>query len=157
MARRTYVDASVLIAAFQGREPAAERALRILEDPERSLVVSGYVRLEVLPKPTFYGRTEELDFMRSCLERAEEIPSSPPLTERALDLACRYDLSAVDALHVAAAAVGAADELVTLEKPEKPICRVKELRVTSLYSASSSPSGNVPRGPSESPHEDGRR
>lgn len=139
MPRRTYVDSSVLIAAFRGEEPTAERALRILEDPERTLVVSGYVRLEVLPKPSFFRHAEELAFMDSCLERAEEVPSSPALTERALAVACRYGLSAMDALHVAAAVAGRADELVTLEKPEKPICRVAELFVRSLHSAGSPP------------------
>ena len=61
--KRTYVDANVLIAAFQGKEQISQRAMRVLEDPDRILVVSDYLRLEVLPKPTFQKREEEIQFM----------------------------------------------------------------------------------------------
>jgi predicted nucleic acid-binding protein len=70
--KRTYIDANVLIAAFQGEESVAQRALRVLDDPDRQLVVSDYLRLEVLPKPTFYRRGEEVEFMQSVLDQAEE-------------------------------------------------------------------------------------
>ena len=40
----------------------------------------------------------------------------------------------MDALHVAAAVVAGVDELITLEKPEKPICKVTEVPVRSLRS-----------------------
>jgi predicted nucleic acid-binding protein len=44
-------------------------------------------------------------------------------------------LNAMDALHVAAAIKGKADELVTFEKPGKPFFRIPadELRIISLY------------------------
>ena len=41
--------------------------------------------------------------------------------------------SGMDALHVAAAIEAKADELVTTEKPTKPMHRVKEVKVVSLY------------------------
>jgi len=131
---RTYVDASVLIAAFQGKDELAQRALSVLEDPNRLLVVSDYLRLEVLPKPRFHKREEELQFMETVLEQAENCETSPKLTSKAIDLASRYDLGAMDALHVAAAVVAGVDELITLEKPEKPICKVTEVPVRSLRS-----------------------
>ena len=40
MMKRTYIDASVLIAAFQGY---SHRASEILDDPERAFVVSDYL------------------------------------------------------------------------------------------------------------------
>lgn len=132
--RRTYIDANVLIAAFQGAEPSSRRALELLDDPDRKLVVSDYLRLEVLPKPMFHKRQDEVEFMRTVLEKAEEIITSPDLTNRAVSLAAEYDLTPIDALHVSAAVVARVDEFVTLEKSTKPLCRVREVTVVSLYS-----------------------
>jgi len=134
--KRTYIDANVLIAAFQGEESVARRALQVLDDPDRKLVVSDYLRLEVLPKPTFHERREEIDFMQAIFESASEnVSTSSELTRRAVALASRYDMTPIDALHIGAAAVSGVDELVTMEKPTKPICKVQEVRVTSLHSA----------------------
>jgi len=135
--KRTYIDANVLIAAFQGEEQVAQRALRVLDDPDRSLVVSDYLRLEVLPKPTFHKRREEIDFMQAVFDgAAENLSTSPDLTGRALEYASKYDMTPIDALHVGAAAVAGVDELVTLEKPTKPMCKVDEVNVVSIHSES---------------------
>jgi len=134
---RTYIDANVLIAAFQGEEKVACRALRVLDDPNRKLVVSDYLRLEVLPKPTFHKRQEEIDFMQAVFKgAAENLSTSSELTALALDMASKYDMTPIDALHVGAAAVAGIDELVTMEKPTKPMCRVKEVKVVSIHSES---------------------
>lgn len=42
----------------------------------------------------------------------------------------------IDALYIAAAAVAGVDEFVTLEKPTKPICRVREVQVISIHAES---------------------
>ena len=132
--KRTYLDANVLIAAFSGKGQGAQNALRILDDPDRKFVVSDYLRLEVLPKPTFLQRREEVEFMREVLDSAaEHCDSSQELTGSALALAAKYDLTPIDALHVAAATVAGVDEFVTLEKPAKPMCRVNEVKVVSIY------------------------
>jgi hypothetical protein len=137
--KRTYIDANLLIAAFQGDEDTSRRALGVLDDPGRTLVVSDYLRLEVLPKPTFHKRREEIEFMRSVLDQAENVPSSSELTGKSLDLAAKYDMTPIDALHIGAAAVAGVDELVTMEKPTKPICQVREIKVTSLHSKTGEP------------------
>lgn len=129
--KRTYIDANVLIAAFQGTSLAS---LCLLDDPGRRLVVSHYLRLEVLYKPMFCGYDIEVQFMRKVLDQAEVVGTSDELVKQALVLAMQYDLAPLDALHVSAAVVGQVDELVTLEKQTKPMCRVKEVRVVSLYS-----------------------
>jgi hypothetical protein len=49
-----------------------------------------------------------------------------------MELATRYGLSAIDAIHVSAALLGAADEFVTAEKPTKPFFRVREMPVISI-------------------------
>ncbi|WP_142660403.1 PIN domain-containing protein [Methylacidimicrobium tartarophylax] len=133
--KRTYVDASVLIAAFRGEEKVMERALKVVEDPNRTLVVSNYLRLEVLPKPTFHGMQEELEFMKNILDNAaDNVSTSDKLTKTALNLASQYDMTPIDALHVAAAVVAKVDELVTMEKPTKPMCRVTDIPVVSIHS-----------------------
>jgi len=133
--KRTYIDANVLIAAFQGKEAVAERALEVLDDPERALVVSQYLRLEVLPKPLFHGNREEVEFMQAVFEDATEwIPSNDDLANKAVELASRYNMTPMDALHVGAAIVAGVDELVTMEKPTKPMCKVAEVRVVSIHS-----------------------
>jgi hypothetical protein len=133
--KRTYIDANVLIAAFQGEESVAQRALRVLDDPDRKLVVSDYLRLEVLPKPTFHRRREEVEFMQSVLDKAENVSTSSDLTGKSLEFATKYDMTPIDALHVGASAVAAVDELVTMEKPTKPMCKILEINVKSLHSS----------------------
>lgn len=133
--KRTYIDANVLIAAFQGDDDTSRRAIDVLDDPSRRLIISDYLRLEVLPKPTFHRLQEEIEFMQVVLEgAAEEVLSSPDITTKAVDFASKYDMAPMDALHAGAAAAAAVDELITMEKPEKPICKVQEIRVTSIYS-----------------------
>lgn len=133
--KRTYIDVNVLIAAFQGEESVAQRALRVLDDPERKLVVSDYLRLEVLPKPTFYRRSEEVEFMQSVLDEAENVSTSSDLTGKSLEFAAEYDMTPIDALHVGASAVAAVDEFVTMEKLTKPMGKVLEVNVKSLHSS----------------------
>jgi predicted nucleic acid-binding protein len=126
-----------LIAAFQGEELLARRALQVLDDPNRKLVISDYLRLEVLPKPTFHKRQEEIDFMQAIFDGASEnVATSPELTGRAVAMASKYDMTPMDALHIGAAAISGVDELVTMEKPTKPMCRVTEVKVISIHSGS---------------------
>lgn len=132
--KRTYIDASVLIAAFQGNDRISRRAMEVLDDPDRKLVVSDFLRLEVLPKPTYYKKTEEMEFMNTVLENAaENVPCDSEVTKKAIKFASDYDVAPMDALHVGAAVTANVDEFVTLEKPTKPICRVSEVRVRSLH------------------------
>ncbi|NMC19429.1 MAG: type II toxin-antitoxin system VapC family toxin [Thermogutta sp.] len=49
-------------------------------------------------------------------------------------MASKYDITPMDALHVGAAAVAGVDELVTMEKPTKPMCKVEEVMVVSIHS-----------------------
>lgn len=134
MMKRTYIDTNILIAAFRGDASVSCRAMEVLEDPERTLVVSDLLRLEVLPKPTFHERNEEVEFMNTVLESAaENVSCDPEVTNKAIELASKYDLAPMDALHVGAALKAQVDEFVTLEKTTKPLCRVSEIKVTSLY------------------------
>lgn len=130
--RRTYVDANILIAAFRQEGEDGMSAFRILDDPERVFVISGYLQLETVSKPAFHNRHEEVEFMENFFNAATDfVASSPKVMLRAIEFASRYDLSPVDALHVSAAIEGGAAEFITLEGKKKPLWRVNELRIVS--------------------------
>jgi predicted nucleic acid-binding protein len=131
---RTYVDSSVLIEAYRGAGPLAASANAILFDPSRTFVTSEFVRLEVLPKATYYQRATEVAFYARFLQAATR---SVALTRSLMGLAQQraetFGLSAVNALHVAAAETAHADELVTAERRASPLLRVTTIRVVSLH------------------------
>jgi hypothetical protein len=131
---RTYVDANLLITAFRGNDAGVTAALEVLDDARRVFIASAFLRLEILRKPLFYQRHDEVRFMEAFCARVNDwVPIDDALVQQALSLAARHDLGAMDALHIAAALTGQVEEFVTLEKTSKPICRVPGLRVISLH------------------------
>lgn len=130
----TYIDANVVIAAARGDDALASRALTYLEDPQRTFVPSIFVRLEVLPKAAYLKRSDEAACYTTFLDSVRAwAPVSNALLEHAHHLAVTHGLSAPDAIHVAAAIALQADELITAERPEKPMHRVIGVRVASLF------------------------
>jgi predicted nucleic acid-binding protein len=132
MPKRTYIDANLLIAAFRGEGPLGQRAIEILDDPDRTLVASDAVWLEVQPKPRYEKRQQEIDFYDTVLDQAEHLKWSIGTLYRAHDLAEKHGIAAMDAIHVATALDAGVDELVTAEKPTKPMFRVTELPISSI-------------------------
>jgi predicted nucleic acid-binding protein len=101
----------------------------------REFYSSQMVRLELLPKPRFEKRSDEVRFYENYfLGTAASEPLSVELGNEAEALAARYGLSAADALQIAAAIRMDAEEFYTSEKPGKPMFRVKELKVISIHS-----------------------
>ena len=134
--RRTYVDAGVLIATIRGDAEAAQAAMQVLDDPERALIVSDALWLEVLPKPIYEGRDQERQAHEAVFQGAHErVRWDVAVLRQAEHVASRYGLAAMDAIHVACAMAANADEIVTTEKDIKPIFRVSEIRVISLREA----------------------
>jgi hypothetical protein len=131
--RRTAIDANLLIAAWSGRGELFRKALSILEDPERELIVSDALWLEVMPKAIYHEQEAESAFYQAVFARAEFCPWSSGIVDRAKSLACAYGLAAVDAIHVATAIEAGADEFVSGEKSGKPMFRVKEIRTVCLW------------------------
>jgi predicted nucleic acid-binding protein len=130
---KTFLDSNVLITAFQGIDEIWQKAMEIIDDPEREFIVSDYLKLEVIPQPTFHQRHEEIQFMQAFFDSASiYVDATPSITAQAINLACRYSLGPMDALHAGTAVESEADVLVTLEKPDKPICQVQEISVVSL-------------------------
>jgi predicted nucleic acid-binding protein len=130
---RTFLDAGVLIAAIRGTPEIADHAMALLNDPERLFVSSDFVQLEVLPKAVYFRQTAEASFYRAYFASVTEmVPVSQALVSEASEQAQRAGLAAMDALHVAAARVGEATELITVERPGKPLFRVEGLTVRTL-------------------------
>ena len=131
---RTFLDSGVLIAAARGNDTVAQRALDIIKDRERVFVSSPFVRLEILPKALFHRQDGEVIFYRSYFDLVRIwVDADRDLLEEAADVASRFGLAALDALHVTSAMIAGADELVTTERPTRPIHRVSGLSVKTIY------------------------
>jgi len=129
----TFVDAGVLIAASRGLGDVARRAREVIDDPDRVFASSEFVKLEVLPKPIYEKRETEADFYREFFAAVRHWAGPvEKIVNGAYDVAQSCGMSAMDALHVAAAEIAGASELVTTERPEKPIHRAKRVIVRSI-------------------------
>ena len=128
---RTYLDSSVLIQAVQGVD--GDKTAALLEDPEREFVAASFLKLELLPQPTFHKRKAELEFLEDFFARVVDwCEASEDLVAAALEEAGAVPLSAVDAIHVAAAKRLKADEFITAERPGKPLHKARGLKVRFL-------------------------
>jgi predicted nucleic acid-binding protein len=131
---KTYIDAGVLIAAFQGKHDLSAQAMAVLDDESREFVISDFLKLETLPQPSYNKKEDEVEFMETFFANATihaEINSD--LTKDALKLATANGITAIDSLHLSAAISATAEEFITTEKPAKPMFRVKEIKLTSLH------------------------
>jgi predicted nucleic acid-binding protein len=130
---RTFLDSGVLIAAARSVGPDRERALQLLEDPNRSFLTSPFVRLEVLPKAIFYSKRLERSFYERYFRDATWYRDVAGIEAVAQAEAAKAGLGAMDALHLAAAHLSGADEFVTIEKPRKAIHRSRVVKVVYLF------------------------
>ena len=132
--KRTYIDSGVLIAAIRGVDPIAQKALEILDDPDREFVSSMFVKLEVLPKAVYHKQNIEQEFYTTFFENVAQWADNYEKTiQAAYQEACNTGINALDALHVAAAISLNTDELITTERPVKPIHRTTSVKVVSLH------------------------
>jgi predicted nucleic acid-binding protein len=131
----TFVDASVLIyAAVKPTSmtfPRRLRALQVLGDPDRDFVASEYLRLEVMPVARYFNKSKEVAFYETFFAAVAMWVDPIDIIKPAYALACQYGLGALDALHVAAASHAGA-ELVSAERPTKPLYRAYALS-SSIY------------------------
>ena len=88
-----------------------------------------------MPKAAYLRLKPELEFYNAFFTHpaVEYCRDWDRLEETADSVARQYGLSAMDALHVAAASLMGADELVTTERPSKPIYRNRLVDVVYLY------------------------
>ena len=134
----TYVDSGILIAASRGGD-IGQRAVALLAEPQRRFASSLFVQLEVEPKAQYYRRWAELLLYRAFFEAVEVwAPPDQALIQSAYQAALTTGLAALDAIHATAAVRVGAEELVTTEATTKPIHRVRGLKITTLYSSTTS-------------------
>lgn len=135
--RRSFPDSGVLIDAARGLPPFDQIAYEYFDNSERVFLTSPFVRLETVPKAVYTGRDSEVNFYHSFFGHPEvEYCRDWDRLEKIAETAARqYGLSAMDALHVAAAYILNADEFVTTEHPGKPIYRNGLIKVAYLYAA----------------------
>ena len=120
---RTFYDSGVLIAAARSLDPDGERALEFLEDPNRLILTSRFVYLEVVPKAIYFKKRLEHLFYDRYFASAVWFREISKIEAVARVEAIKAGLGAMDALHLAAAHLCHADEFITTEKPEKAIHR----------------------------------
>lgn len=130
----TFLDSGVLIAAWR-RGEFHDVAIALMEDDSREFVTCENVQLELLPKPTYEKRRAEVEFYNQHFNVVSACePFSEALGTEAMALAKKHGLAAGDALNLAAAIRQGADEFVTSELPGKPLFRVHQVKVISLFS-----------------------
>jgi predicted nucleic acid-binding protein len=133
---RTFIDAGVLIAAARGQHALSLLALAALDDPDREFASSVFVQLEVLPKALFHRQEAETEFYQAFFAAVKHWAAPQKVCRIALELASESGLSAIDALHVAAASVVDAEELITTEGSTKPLHRTRRVKVISIVPTS---------------------
>lgn len=131
---RTYVDSGLLIAAARGNGKLAARALEVLRDSAaREFVSSDYIKMEILPKPTYFGREAEVKFYSTYFSTVSKwLKFDIAHLEAAFEEACRAGLQGYDAIHVTVAAISGCDEFITTEKPTSAIHRTTLIRTVSI-------------------------
>lgn len=130
---KTFLDSGVLITAWRGQSRAAIQALILLNDPQREFICSPFVQLELLPKPRFFKRQTEVQFYERYFAGVHWwVDDYKQIVMEGLKLGSQFGLNALDALHVAAALLAGADELVTAERPTSPFNRVTDIKITFI-------------------------
>lgn len=123
----------MLIAGGRGIDPISGRVIEIFDDPNRQFATSPFVRLEILPKSLYYRKDKESQFYRGYFDNvsywADDLEA---IFNQAELIAEKYGISAMDALHIAAAILLKADDFITTERTTKPMFRVMEIKIVSL-------------------------
>jgi predicted nucleic acid-binding protein len=132
---KTFIDSGVLIAAARGQGVRSLRALEFPDDPNREFVSSPFLKLEVLPKAIYNQRNAETHFYEAYFRTVVHyVTDLEKLLLKGEQESCQSGLGAMDALHVAAAILAGATELITTEKRDKSIHRTRNVQVISIHS-----------------------
>ena len=130
----TYIDSGILVAASRGLEDLSDLAISTLASPDRELASSSFIKLEVLSRANYSRQTEEIEFYKTFFSAVKYWASDlEKVIEDGYTISCQYGLAAMDALHLAAAISVGAEEFITTEKPTKPMYRVTDIKVISLF------------------------
>ena len=136
MACRIFLDAGVLIAAFQGERQLRECALAILSQPLFEFWYNPLLRMEVTLQPAYHRHRLELAFYDAYFGNASCYGDLDRMFEIGAKESVKHGIAVVDALHVATAHLAKCAALVTTEKPTKPMCRTTLVKVVSIVGMS---------------------
>lgn len=123
----------MLIAAARSVGPDRQRALQLLEEPDRLFLTSPFIHLEVLPKAIFYRWRLERFFYDRFFNDAVWFSEVDNMEASAQTEAAKAGLGRMDALHLAAAYLSGAHQFITTEKPNKAIYRFSLVMVVYLF------------------------
>ena len=130
----TFIDSGVLVTASRGVEDLSDKAITILASANREFASSAFIKLEVLPKAIYHRQTDEAEFYQTFFSAVTYWANDKEqVIQDGYNIACKYGLAAMDALHIAAAISVGAEEFITTEKPTKPMYRVTGIKVVSLF------------------------
>jgi len=121
------------MAASDAKRNFYSDTINIFNDPKREFVSSTFVQMEVIPKAVYNKNQDELDFYETFFKSVKIWADSlEQIIENAHQHTKVFGLASMDALHVSAALSVNSEELITTEKPSKPLHRVTGLKVTSI-------------------------
>ncbi len=104
-----------------------------MNEHARAFSASPFLYLETMPKAIYHKNGLEIEFYRAYFDKALIwINDVESIVSVARSESEQCGLSAIDALHVAAAYLAEAQVLYTLEHREKPIHRTSLVRVVSI-------------------------
>ena len=91
---RTFLDTGVLLAATRSSLTSSEKALAILDDPNREFATSVFVRLETEPKARYNNFKAEAEFYSAFFKTAVAGPYDlNAAVERAGHIASKFGLA----------------------------------------------------------------
>ncbi len=129
----TFIDSSVLLAAWRGVPNIKIKALTILSEVNRKFISSPFIKLELLPKAVYHKNSVEVKFYETFFDAVENWNfNSDEVIILAEKIAEKYGLNGMDALHIAASIKSNSGEFITAERQTSPLMRIKELKVISI-------------------------
>lgn len=129
---KSFVDANVIILAANNKGEDGRAALEYLAREDREWLTSPFVELEVKPKPVRLGEREEVEFIDAFLGKCRSISNLEKIVRLAYQEMTVNNVKVVDALHLAAAHVGGADEFVTFESFNQPMHKTRLVKIRRL-------------------------
>src|SRR5207253_8362240 len=114
MPKLTFLDSGVLLWAVRGKPEHALKAFEVLDDPERVIASSPYVKLETLPKPIYFKLSDQQASLEAIFSSVK-VWTEPgqKIIDTAFEIASKDGLGAIDALQIASAVSTGAEEFVT--------------------------------------------
>lgn len=129
---RTFFDTGVILRAFTSRFPdTTDLALALVTDPQREIVVSSLLALELYPSANFRQDMDEIALLDEFFAlAAHRVEVDETFIEATIKEASRiYGIKAMDAAHLTAAKLAGCSEFITAEQPTKPLYHARGIKV----------------------------